>query len=356
MTIGRDRARRLARRIEAWFEPSARAFPWRPTDGSARDPYVSLVSEVMLQQTQAARVAERLPLFIARFPDARALASAEEGEVLSAWEGLGYYRRARMLHGAARAMVERHGGEVPRDVEALRALPGVGRYTAGAVASMAFGRREACVDGNITRVILRLQGAALEPGDGACERFVWDAAGALVEACDDPAALNEGLMELGATVCKPPPHSPSCGECPLSRMCVARRQGRQDEIPRPKARAPVRELHHSCVVVRDRRGGVRVQQRGATGLWAGMWEPITLETESPAGESEARRWARVRSLEVIERFEHKTTHRLVRCVVWCGEGAGRGTPGRWASAEEVARLAMSNAARRALRAAGVGVA
>ena len=273
----------------------------------------------MLQQTQVARVAERFPRFVARFPSVRSLASSPIDEVLQEWEGLGYYRRARLLHAAARVIVERHGGRVPSETEALRSLPGVGPYTAGAVASLAFGRTAAIVDGNVARVLIRLSGRALATDDGEAVRWCWDRSRSLVEAAEDPAVLNESLMELGATVCTP--RSPSCERCPLASACSARRRGAADRIPLPKSRPTrTRVVHHVLLLPpRRRRRGLSapVRQRPETGLWASMWEFPAIES---ARRLQTRTIARrlglpAAALRRLEAFKHATTHRDVEFVV-----------------------------------------
>ena len=337
------RDRRITRRLERWFSEAARELPWRRvTRGGRRDPYRSLVSEAMLQQTQVARVLERFDGFVERFPSVRALASAEQDDVLAAWSGLGYYRRARLLHEAARAIVADHGGRVPRDVEALRALPGVGRYTAGAIASMVFGQREPIVDGNVRRVIVRLKG---REGDDA---WVWQRAGALVGASHEPGVFNEALMELGGLICTP--RAPRCVACPLRAECVAHREGRAEAIPAPKAGKARRVLHHASVVVRDGRGRTLVEQRGDGGLWARMWQAPTLEGEDEAGAGDVALAMGLAEATLRERFTHQTTHRRVEIAVWEGRlGRGRRpTRGRWADRREIESLALSNPQRRIL--------
>lgn len=334
-------ARSAARAIEAWFGAHGRELPWRTRP---RDPWASLVSELMLQQTQAARVAQRFPGFMARFPSPRAMADAGEDAVLAAWSGLGYYRRARMLCAAARRMVDEHGGRMPTELAAIRALPGVGAYTAGAVASIALSQRTPLVDANVARVLLRLEGARLAAADPAAQRLAWSGAGALVEAAEDPAALNEGLMELGALVCTP--RSPRCEECPLARRCVARREGAQGQIPSPKAATARKGVHHACVVLR-RRGRLLVEQRPASGLWAGLWQPPTLESvRRPAPARLARRLNLDGAIRLGE-FTHATTHRAVRFSVWEGRGAGP-EGARWVRPSDLGALALSTPHRRIL--------
>ncbi|MEM9374068.1 MAG: A/G-specific adenine glycosylase, partial [Planctomycetota bacterium] len=229
-------AQAVAPLVERWFRANARDLPWRPDpiDGP-RDPYRALVSELMLQQTQVSRVLEKYTPFLERFPTAEALAAAAEADVLAEWSGLGYYRRARLLHAAAKAVVHDHAGSFPTDPARIRSLPGVGRYTAGAVASIVFGQREPILDGNVERVLLRLHAKPDPPKDKATQAWAWDRAQQLVDASDSPGVLNEGLMELGAIVCTP--GAPKCRACPLRRACEAHRRGTAEEIPEPKPRA-----------------------------------------------------------------------------------------------------------------------
>jgi A/G-specific adenine glycosylase len=197
--------------LKRWYHPRRHAYPWR----ESRDPYRVLVSEVMLQQTQAGRVVPAYRAFIRRFPSVRALAAASRAEVVRAWAGLGYNRRAVALHEAARVVVGRHGGSVPSTVQGLVALPGVGPYTAAAVASIAFGLPVPAVDTNVARVVGRFALGV----DGADRRAVADAAAALVDR-GDPGGWNQAVMDLGRELCRP---IPRCGSCPLSRACTFRR-------------------------------------------------------------------------------------------------------------------------------------
>jgi A/G-specific adenine glycosylase len=354
--------RRLTADLAAWFDRAARDLPWRK---ARRDPWTSLVSEVMLQQTQVSRVLERFGPFMAAFPTPAAMADAGEAAVLALWSGMGYYRRARLLFAAAREIVVRFGGRVPSDVKDLRSLPGVGRYTAGAVASLVFGACEPIVDGNVARVLLRVHGRDLPAAEGVA--WCWDRAGELARAAGDrTAAFNEGLMELGATVCTP--KSPRCGACPLAGFCAARAAGLVDRIPRPKDRPARARVLSEVVVVRDGRGRVLVERREDTGMWAGLWQAPTRETPGEGGGSplfmptaegllEALGLAGVELKGVPEEFTHATTHREVVFRVWrgawVGEGAVRGKDRgggerRWVTAEEWAGLARSNPQRRAL--------
>lgn len=224
MTVVAGRTLTSARRaLLDWYRPRRHAYAWR----RSHDPYAILVSEVMLQQTQAARVEPLFEAFLARFPTVQALAEAPRADVVRAWEGLGYHRRAVALHEAARALRRDHGGVVPRELPALGALPGVGPYTASAVAAIAFGEPVAAVDTNVRRIVARVAFAA-EP-DEVAARDLADEAGRLCDR-DDPGAWNQALMDLGREVCRP---SPRCDVCPLERWCAFRATGR---IGRPSSR------------------------------------------------------------------------------------------------------------------------
>jgi A/G-specific adenine glycosylase len=208
-----DRRPAFRRRLLGWYTRHARTLPWR----GARSPYAVLVSEIMLQQTQVARVLEYYPRFLERYPTVEDLAAASDDAVRESWEGLGYYARARNLHATARRVVADHGGVLPRAPEALRQLPGIGRYTAGAVASLAFGARVPAVDTNAARVLARVFGLR---GHAARTRRVWALAAALV-APGRPEDLNQALMDLGATVCVA--RRPRCPACPVRRVCASYR-------------------------------------------------------------------------------------------------------------------------------------
>jgi len=355
-----DRDRSAARAVVRWFRRAARDLPWRRAraDGT-RDPYRALVSEFMLQQTQVSRVLDKYTPFLERFPDAESLARADERDVLAAWSGLGYYRRARMLHAAARDIVNRFNARVPDDPDTLRTIPGIGRYTAGAIASMVFGKRAPLVDGNVARVLLRLEGRELAPPDGAA--WAWRRVPELLDALPRtmrPGELNEGLMELGATVCTP--RNPSCLTCPLRDFCCAARDATQNRIPAPKPAAPRRPLWCASAVVRDGRGRVLLERRPDTGLWGGLWQAPTLEREDRAPRrSELARYIGVPTPAASTEFAHATTHREVRFAVFdTGRVTGAdtrrlGASRTWTRPPDLATLALSNAQKRVLAAAGI---
>ena len=364
----------IAGAVARWFARNARELPWRvewiggeqvvvgkrgvrhhaerggtQIQRLRRDPYLALVAEAMLQQTQVSRVIEKYGEFVGRFPTVEALAAADEHEVLGLWTGLGYYRRARNLHAAAKMVVAEFGGSVPRGVEELQKLPGVGRYTAGAIASIAHGERAPIVDGNVARVLLRVHGKGAASDDKSVRGWLWERADAMVQAADEPGVFNEGMMELGATVCVP--GTPRCGECPLREMCVARREGRELDIPRPKARTARKDVHCAVVVIRRGDGAMVVEQRGDDGMWAGMWQAPTIErADRPPTATEVGRAVGVttKTLERTGTFEFLATHRrMVFDVYWVGV-AEEYVPrrGEFRGRAAIARLGMSSPQRR----------
>jgi len=257
-------ARDLGSRLLAWYDRNRRALPWRST----RDPYAIWVSEVMLQQTQVATVLRYFPNWMRRFPSVHALAGAPEADVLHAWQGLGYYSRARRLHAGARFLLERHGGQLPRTHTALLDLPGIGAYSAGAIASIAFGEQRPLVDGNVVRVLSRHFGLRGDPGKGPLRRALWQLAGELVPE-DRPGDFNQALMELGATVCTP--RAASCETCPLGATCVARSEGLVEKLPELPARPKPSRVRAVAVAVRDGERIVLVRLPAAAPRWAGLW-------------------------------------------------------------------------------------
>jgi len=256
---------RLASRLLTWYRKNKRTLPWR----GHPDPYAVWVSEIMLQQTRVETVIPYFQKWMQLFPTAGHLANATEQAVLNAWEGLGYYSRARNLHKAARILMEEYDGELPRDLDALRALPGIGRYTVGAIASMAFGMDEPTLDGNLRRVFARLFDVT-EPADSpAGEKRLWQLAAQHLPK-GEAGDYNQALMDLGAAICLP--KSPRCPICPLVKMCEARKRGTQDARPvlKPKSAAP--HYVHAAGVVTRRQGYVLLAKRPSRGLLGGMWE------------------------------------------------------------------------------------
>jgi A/G-specific adenine glycosylase len=312
----------------------------------------------MLQQTQVSRVVPAFERFVARFPSSRALARATERDVLAYWQGLGYYRRARLLHLAARHVEAHHDGRVPTSAALLRELPGVGRYVAGAIASIVAGAREPIVDGNVARVMLRLHGRDDAPDGADTVRWLWDRAQEWVDGARDPSAANEGLMELGATVCTP--RAPRCAECPLAARCAARREGTVDGIPAPKrnaaAAAPERPVIMMSTIVALHRGRIALEQRPADGLWAGMWQTPTIEVGGAVAHAHGtwRGAARIGEVTAV------LSHRRVRIAVWAASAAaalrlrrGAQKGWSWVHVDTLGEMPLSNAMRRVLEVAGV---
>ncbi|MGM0574787.1 MAG: A/G-specific adenine glycosylase [Myxococcota bacterium] len=257
--------RPIREHLAAWYHTRRRRLPWRedPT------PYRVWISEIMLQQTRVDTVIPYFERFVSAFPDAQALADAGEEDVLGLWAGLGYYRRARHLHAAAGEVVERFDGRLPDTVEALKSLPGIGRYTAGAIASIAFGRAEAVLDGNVARVLSRLTAFGDPVNTAAGERFLWETAEALVDT-DDPSSHNQAMMEIGALVCTP--KQPACPECPLRAFCRAAAEGTPERFPVKKGRRRPREALAVSGLVRDAQGRVLLARRPPDVLLGGLWE------------------------------------------------------------------------------------
>lgn len=255
----------IGRRLLAWWDEGHAQYPWRQT----KDPYAIWVAEVMLQQTQIATVLPYYERWMARYPDVESLAQASLDDVLKSWEGLGYYGRARNMHAAARKISAEHGGRLPEEVDQLLTLPGVGRYTAGAISSIAFERPVPVLDGNVIRVLSRLDDLTGDVTTGAIVRALWRRAAGLVPE-QRPGAYNQALMELGQTVCLPA--TPLCHLCPLADICLARAHGTQLERPvrPPRKRTPHFDVTAGVIWAAD--GRLLIAQRPLDGLLGGLWE------------------------------------------------------------------------------------
>lgn len=305
----------LQRALLAWYRRSRRDLPWR----RVRDPYAIWLSETMLQQTRVETVLPYYRRFLEALPTVRSLAEAPESRVLSLWSGLGYYRRARMLHAAAKRIVREHAGELPGDAEGLRQLEGVGAYTAGAVASIAYGERAALVDGNVTRVFARIFAVEDDTSSSAGKARIWDIARELVaSAPGHPGDWNQTLMELGAVVCTP--RAPSCEGCPAAAHCAARARGLVGELPRTAAkRAPKEVRRVALVLVSADPGRVLLARRRSGLLFGGLWEPPSVD-EASGGAGELARWLGVdgSGLQPMGEVQHVLTHRRMHVTVLRG--------------------------------------
>jgi A/G-specific adenine glycosylase len=316
----------FGRRLLAWYNVHGRHLPWRTT----RDPYRIWISEIMLQQTRVAAVIEHYHEFLRRFPTVEKLATARQASVLAVWSGLGYYRRARMLHAAAKVIVREHCGKFPETADQLLALPGVGRYTAAAIASIAFGESVALVDGNVERVLQRVSGKRLIGAQ------LWSAAKHLLDS-KRAGDFNQAMMELGAMVCTP--RAPTCLTCPVVELCATRGELKANEKSTPQKK---REIHYA-LVRRDNAGSngevFLVQRRGDASLMAEMWELPEIRAENTAN-----------SPAFSLRHSITVTDYTVR--VW-RNSAPSPTTGKWIKADKLSRMALTGLARKILRKAEI---
>lgn len=320
------------RRLIAWFDRNRRDLPWRLAGPSGRpDPYHVLVSEAMLQQTQVAAVIPYFTRFIARFPTVHSLADAQTQEVLRMWQGLGYYSRARNLHAAARRVVEAHAGQLPRDLEQLLALPGVGRYTAGAIASLAYDLPAPILDGNVMRVLARLDQIETDPRERTTNANLWRRAQELVPA-RRAGDFNSAMMELGAMVCIP--RRPQCLICPVRRCCEAQANGVELNIPAPRKARPTPLVRRRVFCI-ERDGKWLIEQRPPAGRWAGLWQFITVDDEGPPPAP---------PLVLLGEIRHALTHRRYVFEVYRaapGAAPPEKLPRAWASLAELDAYPLS---------------
>jgi A/G-specific adenine glycosylase len=343
--------RPIRQKLLRWYDGAARDLPWRRT----RDPYAIWVSEVMLQQTRVETVIPYYERFLERFPTAGALAEADEDAVLSHWSGLGYYRRARLLHAGVREVVARYGGEVPEDADARRALPGVGRYTAGAIGSIAFDKEEPIVDGNVSRVLARLFRIDTPIGASATTKRLWDYAAALIPG-ERPGAFNQALMELGATLCAP--KRPRCASCPIASECEGYAHGEADELPVAAARKEPAALDLVAVVATRGRGSARKVWlvRSEQSLFGGLWGLPMMRRDDEADARGALRQAGILARldpEPTATVEHVLTHRRLRIEVFRASAARaeESKARRCFTAEALGRVGISALTRKVLASA-----
>ena len=341
---------RLRKRLLSWYSTKKRDLPWR----RRTDAYGIWLSEIMLQQTRVATVIPYYQRFLQRFPDVFALAEAPLDDVLSAWSGLGYYRRARMLHAGAKHVAEQLGGTFPAEVPALLAIPGVGAYTSGAIASIAFGTPAPLVDGNVERVLCRLVAQEDDPRKAAGKRALWARADTLLDPAQ-PGDFNQALMELGATVCTP--KAPACTECPWRAECAALAGGDPTRYPRLAARTEARPHRLLYLVLQRPAGEVFLLKRPDSGRFAGLWEPPMAEAFGGAPAAVAARLARMLGAarpRHVGGFEHVLSHLRMDVSVYSATIAlGQEVPvpapyveSRWAAMDD--ERGESRLARRAL--------
>jgi A/G-specific adenine glycosylase len=310
----------LREALLGWYREHRRDLPWR----RSRDPYGVWVSEVMLQQTRVDTVVPYHQRFLARFPTVEALAGAPEAEVLAAWSGLGYYRRARLLHQGARAVVERHGARVPDTFERLRALPGVGDYTAGAIGSIAYGLPVPVVDGNVERVLTRVHALRGDPRASPLKGVLRALAARYAEH-PEPGEVNQALMELGALVCAP--SAPRCLLCPVKALCGALSEGEPERYPEKRAKAAPKAERWSALVATL---GERVWLvPSELGRWTGMLLPPMVERDHSARQvvSSMGMSGEVRRVREVAVVTHVLTHASMRVKVFLGELLGEPSRG-----------------------------
>jgi A/G-specific adenine glycosylase len=344
----RPDAPRLAAALLGWYDRHRRHLPWRAEPGASADPYKVWVSEIMLQQTTVAAVGPYFQRFVERWPSVAELAGAPLDDVLRLWQGLGYYARARNLHRAARAIVAAHGGRLPDSEAALLALPGIGTYTAAAIAAIAFDRRAAAVDGNVERVMARLNREAM-PLPAAKARLRAQARALVPEARAGDFA--QAMMDLGALVCTP--RAPRCGACPWQAACRARAAGDAEALPRraPKRARPLR--HGVAFWLSDGKGRVLLRRREERGLLGGMMEiPSTRWSVAQPSEAESRAAApaRARWRVLPGLVRHGFTHFELALSVWSGRAArADGVEGLWWRVDRLWEQALPTAMKKIVR-------
>jgi A/G-specific adenine glycosylase len=343
----------FARRLLHWYDRHGRHdLPWQDTPTNRRTPYRVWLSEVMLQQTRVATVIPYFRRFVAALPDLRALAAADEDQVLALWSGLGYYRRARHLHAAAKLCVAQHGGRLPRDFEALAALPGIGRSTAGAILALSAGRRHTILDGNVKRVLCRYHGIEGWPGAHAVAETLWARAEAHTPATR-VADYTQAIMDLGATLCTR--SQPDCGGCPQRRVCLAFRQGRATELPTPRPSRVLPERRSVWIVLRDGDDRVLLERRPSQGVWPGLWS-LPEAPSADAAHAAATRRARLdgKPGDRLSPVRHQFTHfRLLAAPIeWRGvrdRPTVADVPAvRWCTIAEIAALGIPAPVKRLL--------
>jgi A/G-specific adenine glycosylase len=340
--------RGITKSLLAWFRTNARDLPWRRT----RDPYAIWISEVMLQQTQVKTVIPYWEHWIQCLPNLGSLARASEARVLKLWEGLGYYSRARNLQRAAQLIVKEHDGEFPRVFDAVIALPGIGRYTAGAICSIAFNQPQPVLDGNVVRVLTRLFGISGNPKERKTNERLWQLAGELVTSARHNdwgcSHLNQSLMELGATVCLP--QNPHCAKCPLRKHCVALKGDRVDRLPNLPVRAKATARRFMAFVVSDR-DRFLVRQRPGGMVNQGLWEFPNVEVTNGEGkhpQTIAREFLNVSlaSGESLFTIRHAITRYRIAVDVFLGSAKGKAKSGHWLTLEEIDARALTSAHRK----------
>ena len=339
----------LRRRLLNWFDQHQRDLPWRKN----KTPYRIWVSEIMLQQTQVATVIDYYQKFVKRFPNVEKLAAADEQDVLKLWEGLGYYRRARQMHAAARQIAAQHDGKFPTDFDDVLALPGIGRYTAGAILSIASEQRFPILEGNTIRLFARLLKLETDPRSSQNQRKLWDFSASLLPR-KRVGDFNQALMELGSEICTP--RSPDCPACPLMNLCPTFLKGKQDEIPLAVKRMVYEEVNEAVVLV-QRRGKYLVRLCGPGERWEGLWDfpRYRVEKQLDGKELEPQLKQQFGLLTKIRPTDQSIRHAVTKfrinlsCFVAdsvSGKLKNNEATCAWKSPQEIEQLAMSVTGRK----------
>ncbi len=345
------------RRLLKWFDANQRDLPWRKN----RTPYRIWVSEIMLQQTQVATVIDYYNRFMKQFPTVKKLAAADQSEVLKLWEGLGYYRRARQLHAAAQFVVEQHGGRFPTDFESVLALPGIGRYTAGAILSISLDQKLPILEGNTIRVFARLLAMKDDPRSSANQKVLWQFSESVLprQRCGD---FNQALMELGSEICTPT--KPACDQCPISNYCPTFVRGLQEQIPASGKKTKYEDLHEAVIVVRKGQGArtkFLVRQCGPDERWSGLWDFPRYKVVDDDVEDDLSKQLKAQTgltanvVATTKRIKHAVTkYRITLDCYIADSPTGRlkknQTATQWLTADELADLPMSTSGRKIVNA------
>jgi A/G-specific adenine glycosylase len=334
----------FTRKLLDWYDRHRRDLPWRrPTNRSKEplDPYAVLVSEFMLQQTQVSTVIPYFHAFMNHFPTLASLAKGSEQEVLRLWQGLGYYSRARNLRATAQQILANHSGQLPNCVETLRTLPGIGRYTAGAIASLAFDTSAPILDGNVARVLCRVKAIRQDPRTPAIQKRLWKLAEEILPT-HRPGDFNSALMELGATICTP--RTPNCSDCPVNKFCRAAQLGLTNHIPRPRTPKPTPVVTRWTICIKNKSHWL-IEQRPIPGRWAGLWQFITLEPPSKHVSPQIiskQLSIPITDVKPLAQIRHALTHRRYIFEVFTARAKSRPKSAnrRWITLSELSRYPL----------------
>ncbi len=356
--------RLFRKQLVYWYERHGRLLPWRATD----DPYAIWVSEIMLQQTQVATVLPYYARFLTRFETIQALAEADETEVLKHWEGLGYYRRARQMHATARQIVLHHGSEFPKEFENVIALPGIGRYTAGAICSFAYNQATPIVEANTQRLyarLLRIEESLVNKGP---QDTLWEFAEKLLPR-ENSRTINQAVMELGALVCQP---KPNCDACPLMELCPTFAEKLQAKIPAPKKKTIYEERYEAALIVVNSRRKYLIRQQGPDEWWTGLWDFPRFELSHSKGSTTLLRDVETQAKHVYDidceieaslfSVKHSVTKYRITLTCFLASISSKpplpkkrigsqllGQSSRWVSLEELESIPLSASGRRVVK-------